>query len=212
MPAFLAGSARHGIGLLGVASPATHLEPSLAASSATHRLRIHANGTQGLRAVRGATPRLRAMSSRIGLSAAVILVVAAAACGSTGSTGAAGATGAAGPAGPAGSQGAAGPAGAAGSTGATGPAGPSGTSGEAGAPGAGGRSDAAAALPTATKIKHLVVIFGENVSFDHYFGTYPIAQNNKGEPPFVAATGTPAANNLGTPLDPTQGFAARHAA
>jgi phospholipase C len=26
---------------------------------------------------------------------------------------------------------------------------------------------------TATPIKHLVVIFNENVSFDHYFGTYP---------------------------------------
>ena len=28
---------------------------------------------------------------------------------------------------------------------------------------------------TATPIKHLVVIFQENVSFDHYFGTYPVA-------------------------------------
>src|SRR5436305_1190476 len=27
---------------------------------------------------------------------------------------------------------------------------------------------------TATPIKHLVVIFQENVSFDHYFGTYPV--------------------------------------
>jgi phospholipase C len=26
---------------------------------------------------------------------------------------------------------------------------------------------------TTTPIKHLVVIFQENVSFDHYFGTYP---------------------------------------
>ena len=26
---------------------------------------------------------------------------------------------------------------------------------------------------TGTPIKHLVVIFQENVSFDHYFGTYP---------------------------------------
>ena len=30
---------------------------------------------------------------------------------------------------------------------------------------------------TATPIKHLVVIFDENVSFDHYFGTYPYAAN-----------------------------------
>ncbi|HEY8728563.1 MAG TPA: alkaline phosphatase family protein, partial [Acidothermaceae bacterium] len=30
---------------------------------------------------------------------------------------------------------------------------------------------------TTTPIKHLVVIFQENVSFDHYFGTYPTAPN-----------------------------------
>ena len=29
----------------------------------------------------------------------------------------------------------------------------------------------------ATPIQHLVVIFGENESFDHYFGTYPRALN-----------------------------------
>ena len=29
----------------------------------------------------------------------------------------------------------------------------------------------------ATPIKHLVVLFDENVSFDHYFGTYPYAAN-----------------------------------
>ncbi|HKD95353.1 MAG TPA: alkaline phosphatase family protein [Gaiellaceae bacterium] len=34
----------------------------------------------------------------------------------------------------------------------------------------------------ATKIKHLVVIFQENVSFDHYFGTYPHATNSDGQP------------------------------
>ena len=32
---------------------------------------------------------------------------------------------------------------------------------------------------TATPIKHLVVIFQENVSFDHYFGTYPNAPIRK---------------------------------
>jgi phospholipase C len=31
-------------------------------------------------------------------------------------------------------------------------------------------------------IKHLVVIFDENISFDHYFGTYPNALNPAGEP------------------------------
>src|SRR6201986_5267004 len=49
---------------------------------------------------------------------------------------------------------------------------------------------------TATPIKHLVVIFQENVSFDHYFGTYPYAKNPKGESPFVARTGTPSVNGL----------------
>jgi phospholipase C len=49
---------------------------------------------------------------------------------------------------------------------------------------------------TATPIKHLVVIFQENVSFDHYFGTYPNATNPSGEPRFVAAPGTPTVNGL----------------
>jgi phospholipase C len=31
---------------------------------------------------------------------------------------------------------------------------------------------------TKTPIKHVVVIFQENVSFDHYFGTYPHAVKN----------------------------------
>ena len=39
---------------------------------------------------------------------------------------------------------------------------------------------------TSTPIKHLVVIFQENVSFDHYFGTYPHAMNPSGEPHFHA--------------------------
>jgi phospholipase C len=55
---------------------------------------------------------------------------------------------------------------------------------------------AAAEPPTATPIKHLVVIFQENVSFDHYFGTYPNATNPTGEPPFTAAAGTPDVNGL----------------
>ena len=48
--------------------------------------------------------------------------------------------------------------------------------------------------PTATPIKHLVVIFQENVSFDHYFGTYPNALNPPHEPSFHAAPGTPVVN------------------
>ena len=47
-------------------------------------------------------------------------------------------------------------------------------------------------------IKHVVVIFGENVSFDHYFGTYPNATNPSGEPTFTAAAGTPTPNNFVT--------------
>ena len=30
---------------------------------------------------------------------------------------------------------------------------------------------------TTTPIQHVVIIFGENISFDHYFGTYPKAAN-----------------------------------
>ncbi|MDI3316556.1 MAG: alkaline phosphatase family protein [Bacillota bacterium] len=64
----------------------------------------------------------------------------------------------------------------------------------------GARRDPADAYRTATPIKHLVVIFQENVSFDHYFATYPYAQNPKGEPAFVAAPGTPNVNGLNGPL------------
>jgi phospholipase C len=49
---------------------------------------------------------------------------------------------------------------------------------------------------TTTPIKHVIVIFGENQSFDHYFGTYPYATNPKGEPAFHALPDTPRANNL----------------
>jgi phospholipase C len=49
---------------------------------------------------------------------------------------------------------------------------------------------------TATPIEHLVVIFQENVSFDHYFGTYPNAANPAGEPKFKAAAKTPTVNGL----------------
>src|SRR5689334_1700435 len=51
-------------------------------------------------------------------------------------------------------------------------------------------------FPTATPIKHVVVIFQENVSFDHYFATYPYATNPDGEPPFHAKEGTPRVDNL----------------
>src|SRR6478735_8894723 len=44
---------------------------------------------------------------------------------------------------------------------------------------------------TTTPIKHVVVIFQENVSFDHYFATYPKAANTGGET--QQGTDTPAA-------------------
>src|SRR6202011_4324867 len=53
---------------------------------------------------------------------------------------------------------------------------------------------------TATPIKHVVVIFQENVSFDHYFGSYPFAKNSSGEPRFDAKRGTPTVNGLNRPL------------
>ncbi len=70
-----------------------------------------------------------------------------------------------------------------------------------------GHLDQAATLATATKIKHVIIVFGENISYDHYFGTYPVAQNNPGDTPFTAAPGTPVGNGLTTPLDPTHSFA-----
>ena len=59
---------------------------------------------------------------------------------------------------------------------------------------------------TATPIKHVVVIFQENVSFDHYFGTYPKAMNLAGETPFAASQRTPKVNNLVNPLDVNHNF------
>jgi phospholipase C len=49
---------------------------------------------------------------------------------------------------------------------------------------------------TTTPIKHVVVIFDENNSFDHYFGTYPNALNPIGEPAFIPAPNTPGVNGL----------------
>ncbi len=57
---------------------------------------------------------------------------------------------------------------------------------------------AISAPPATTPIQHIVVIFEEDVSFDHYFATYPHAANPPGEPPFHAtrAAYTPAVNGL----------------
>jgi phospholipase C len=56
----------------------------------------------------------------------------------------------------------------------------------------------AAEVPStpATPIQHVVIIYGENVSFDHYFATYPVAVNPPGQPRFKALPGTPAVNGL----------------
>ncbi len=47
---------------------------------------------------------------------------------------------------------------------------------------------------TATPIQHVVIIFQENVSFDHYFGTYPHALNPAHEPAFRPLRDTPTVN------------------
>jgi phospholipase C len=57
-------------------------------------------------------------------------------------------------------------------------------------------ADPSDTAPTGTSIKHVVVIVGENISFDHYFGTYPSAQNQAGETPFTAKAGTPSVDGL----------------
>jgi phospholipase C len=46
-----------------------------------------------------------------------------------------------------------------------------------------------------TPIRHVVEIFQENVSFDHYFGTYPEAANSDGQS-FNALSNTPAVDGL----------------
>ncbi len=53
-----------------------------------------------------------------------------------------------------------------------------------------------AAPGVTTPIQHVVVIFDENISFDHYFATYPYAQNPEGEPAFIPAPKTPGVNGL----------------
>jgi phospholipase C len=58
---------------------------------------------------------------------------------------------------------------------------------------------AAAATPT-TPITNVIVLYQENASFDHYFGTYPKAQNNSGEQAFSAYPGTPTINGLSPEL------------
>jgi phospholipase C len=64
------------------------------------------------------------------------------------------------------------------------------------AKGSSGSKTTAKKAATTTPIQHLVVIFQENISFDHYFGTYPVAANPPGEPQFTALPNTPSVNGL----------------
>ena len=59
-----------------------------------------------------------------------------------------------------------------------------------------GTAPASPRSDTATPIKHLVVIFQENRSFDAYFATYPLAVNPPGQPAFRARPDTPSVNGL----------------
>src|SRR5438034_10379465 len=58
----------------------------------------------------------------------------------------------------------------------------------------------AASRAATTPIKHLVVIFQENVSFDHYFATYPYALNGANGSKVVADPHTPSINGLSAAL------------
>jgi phospholipase C len=69
-------------------------------------------------------------------------------------------------------------------------------------PGGAASSGLVLSAQSATPIKHVVVIFDENVSFDHYFGTYPFAANTDGST-FHAKHGTPKVNGLYTAITPS---------
>ena len=155
------------------------------------------------------------MARRATLGFLMVVLGAAAAC--SGDKGDAGATGPAGPAGSPGATGGTGATGAAGAGGATGGSGAPGANGDSGAPGkqgppgatadasTGGPAtvyDPAASYTTKTQVKHLVVVFGENISFDHYFGTYPHAANpDAAEPRSRRRRARPRPTTLQTPLD-----------
>jgi phospholipase C len=64
---------------------------------------------------------------------------------------------------------------------------------------------------TRTPIRHLVVIFQENVSFDHYFGTYPNAANTDGQT-FHASPWTPQVDGLTPATSPSLPANLRHSA
>ena len=85
-----------------------------------------------------------------------------------------------------------------GTNGTNGSNGTNGTNGSNGLNGSGSSvtaTNVADQLSTSTPIKHVVVIFQENVSFDHYFATYPNATNPNNEPGFTALSTTPGTIN-----------------
>jgi len=59
-----------------------------------------------------------------------------------------------------------------------------------------GAASAAPLVSTQTAIRYLVVIDDENISFDHYYATYPTALNPPGEPKFKALPNTPPVNGI----------------
>ena len=63
-----------------------------------------------------------------------------------------------------------------------------------------GNYDSAGHYWTMTPIKHIVIIFQENESFDHYFETYPKAINPPGETDFYPRPNTPSVNGLNNAL------------
>jgi phospholipase C len=63
-------------------------------------------------------------------------------------------------------------------------------------PRASGRHSARHEVSGPGAIQHVVVIFQENASFDHYFGTYPNAANPPGEPQFHPVRRTPRVNTI----------------
>jgi phospholipase C len=62
---------------------------------------------------------------------------------------------------------------------------------------------------TRTPIRHVIEIFQENVSFDHYFGTYPNAANSDGQA-FFAKPHTPAVDGLPPATNPSLPPSLRH--
>src|SRR5690349_3361929 len=73
-----------------------------------------------------------------------------------------------------------------------------------------GAANGPSAAATQTPIKHVVVIFQENVSFDHYFGTYPTALNTDGGQRFDARPGTPAVDGLPPATNPSLPASLQH--